>query len=189
MSRNEKESAESSRNIGALSREQLRDILIKNWMTHDALWYGEVAQRFGMAEASPLNLRVCRQLGRIEFGRLMKTLGALTPTDMGEYRELFESGRQMFVPDFMDFRIEYPGNDSQVFYMLDCFAHRGMDKAGLIADYECGIFERIEGWFDAMDLEYSRTPDLSRCLKFKGRECTITVKFQFEKNRNESEQE
>jgi hypothetical protein len=176
MSRNEKGAAESSRNIRALSREQLRNILIKNWMTHDALWYGEVAQRW-----------VCRQLGKIEFGRLMKTLGALTPTDMGEYQELFEFGRQMFVPDFMDFRIEYPGNDSQVFYMLDCFAHRGMEKAGLIADYECGIFERIEGWFDAMGLEYSRIPDLSRCLKFKGEECTITVKFQFEKSRNESE--
>lgn len=184
MPKDEINSTQNSRNIRALSREQLRDILIKNWMTHDALWYGEVAQRFGMAEASPLNLRVCRQLGRIEFGRLMKTLGALTPTDMGEYRDLFEFGRQTFVPDFMDFRIEYPGNDSQVFYMLDCFAHRGMDKAGLIADYECGIFERIEGWFDAMGLRYNRTPDLSRCLKFKGGECTIAVTFHFEKSRN-----
>ncbi|MBA7676697.1 hypothetical protein ES703_84941 [subsurface metagenome] len=54
-----------------------------------------------------------------------------------------------------------------------------MKKLGLLPDYECGIFERIEGWFEAMGLRYSRTPDLSRCLKFKGKECKITVQFHF----------
>ncbi len=180
MSTNETKSSGNGQNTGPISPEQLRDFLIKNWMTHDAIWYGEVAKKFGMAEASPMNLRVCRQLGRIEFGRLMKTLGASPPTHMGEYQELFEFGRQTFVPDFMDFQIEYPGSDSQMFRVLDCFAHRGMEKAGLLADYECGIFERIEGWLDAMGLKYERTPDLSRCLKFKGKECTITVTFFFE---------
>jgi hypothetical protein len=55
-----------------------------------------------------------------------------------------------------------------------------MEKTGLLPDYECGIFVRIEGWFDAMGLKYTRTPDLSRCLKFKGQDCIITVKFSFE---------
>ena len=45
-----------------LEKSQLKDILIRNWMTHDALWYGEVAKKFGMAAASPMNLRVCRKL-------------------------------------------------------------------------------------------------------------------------------
>jgi len=31
-------------------------------MTHEALWYGEVMAKFGMAEASAMNLRVCRKL-------------------------------------------------------------------------------------------------------------------------------
>jgi len=158
---------------------QLRDILIKNWMTHDALWYGEVAAKFGMAEASPMNLRVCRKLGHIEFGRLMKMVEALPPKDIQEYQELFELGKRVFFPDFISVQIDYPGNDSQVFHFLDCFAHRGMKKLGLLPDYECGIFERIEGWFDAMGLKYSRTPDLSRCLKFKGKECEIAVQFHF----------
>lgn len=163
-----------------INQDQLRNILIKNWMTHDALWYGEVAAKFGMAEASPMNLRVCRKLGQIEFGRLMKMVGAPSPKNIEEYQELFEIGKQVFFPDFISVQIDYPSDDSQVFHFLDCFAHRGMKKLGLLPDYECGIFERIEGWFDAMGLKYTRTPDLSRCLKFKGKECKITVQFHFE---------
>ena len=159
--------------------QKLNSFLIKNWMTHDALWYVEAAKAFGMAAASPMNLKVCRTLGRIECQRLMKTVGAASPGNMDEYQELFEFGRQVFVPDFMKFQIEYPGNDMQIFHVFDCFAHRGMEKAGLIADYECGIFERIEGWLDAMGLKYNRSPDLSRCLKFKGEECRIKFKFHF----------
>jgi len=160
---------------------QLRNILIKNWMTHDALWYSEVAANYGMAAASPMNLRVCRKLGQIEFKRLMKMLEAVGPTDMQTYRELFEFGWAVFVPEFMSFKIDYPDQYCQRFHISDCFAHRGMEQAGVLPEYECGIFERIEGWFDAMDLYYTRKPDLSRCLKFKGQECIITVEFSFEK--------
>jgi hypothetical protein len=58
-----------------------------------------------------------------------------------------------------------------------------MKKLGLLPEYACGIFERIEGWFDAMGLRYTRTPDLSRCLKFKDKECRISVQFHFEGRR------
>ncbi len=162
-----------------LDRDELRRILIQNWMIHDGLWYNEVASRFGMGEASPMNIRVCRRLGSIEFSRLMKMAGASAPTSMLEYQELLDLGADVFVPEFQTLNVEYPGDDTQVFHMLECFAHKAMEKAGLLPDYECGIFERIEGWFDAMGLNYTRTPDLSRCLKFKGQPCVITVKFSF----------
>ena len=166
--------------VYTINQDQLRNILIKNWMTHDSLWYGEAAAKFGMAEASPMNLRVCRKLGQVEFGRLMKMVEAPSPKNIEEYQELFELGKQVFFPDFVSTQISYPGNDSQIFDFIDCFAHKGMKKLGLLPDYECGIFERIEGWFDAMGLKYTRTPDLSRCLKLKGEECRITVQFHFE---------
>ena len=163
-----------------LDRDELRRILILNWMTHDGLWFNEVATKFGMGEASPMNLSVCRKLGAIEVSRLMKMTGASSPRDMAEYRELFEFAAEAFVPDFQTIRVDYPGGDIQVFHMLECFAHKALKSAGRLADYECGIFERIEGWFDAMHLKYVRTPDLSRCLKSRGEECVITVKFSFE---------
>lgn len=161
------------------NQKQIRDILIKNWMTHDALWYAEVAHNFGMAAASPMNLRVCRKLGQIECKRLMKQVDVSPPANMIELRELFELAERVFVPDFMTFRVDYPGSDLQRVHVLDCFAYNGMHKAGLVSEYECGIFERIEGWFDAMGLAYRRNPDLGRCLKHQGKECVVTIQFKF----------
>jgi hypothetical protein len=158
---------------------KLNRFLIKNWMTHDALWYAEVAGKWGMAEASPMNLRVCRKLGQIEVKRMMKMLEASPPTNMQTYKNLFEIGKQVFVPAFMSFDIDYPAENIQRFLVRECFAHRGMEKAGVLKDYECGIFERIVGWLDAMNLTYSVSPDLSRCLKYKGRECEVTIRFHF----------
>lgn len=163
-----------------LDRHELKRILIQNWMIHDGLWYNEVASRFGMGEASPMNVRICRKLGAIECARLMKMAGAPSPRNMVEYRELFELAADVFVPEFQTVQVEYQSNDTQVFRTVECFAHKAMEKTGLLPDYECGIFVRIEGWFDAMGLKYTRTPDLSRCLKFKGQDCIITVKFSFE---------
>lgn len=162
-----------------LDRDELRRTLIVNWMTHDGLWFDEVATKFGMTEASRMNLSVCRRLGAIEASRLMKMTAASTPRDMTEYRELFEFTADAFVPDFQKVHVEYPSDNTQVFHMMECFAHKALKNAGRLADYECGIFERIEGWFDAMHLRYVRTPDLSRCLKLHGSECVITVAFTF----------
>ena len=148
-------------------------------MTHDALWYLEVARHLGMAEASPMNLRVCRKLGQIECKRLMQQVDVSAPGNMMEFRELFELAERIFVPDFMTFTVDYPDNHIQRFHVLDCFAYNGMHKAGMVSEYECGIFERIEGWFDSMGLAYSRTPDLSRCLKHRGKDCVITVQIEF----------
>ena len=158
---------------------QLRDLLLRNWMTHDALWYAEVAAGFGMAVASPMNLRVCRKLGQLEFVRLMKAAGASPPRSFKDYRTLFELAREVFVPDFMVFGLEYPGGDRQVFHMRHCFAHDGMQKAGCLPEYECGIFERMEGWFDAMGLRYERNPDLKRCPKLAGNDCRVELRFDF----------
>ncbi len=166
--------------LRTLTRDELWSILVKNWMTHDALWFGDVAKRFGMSEASPMNLRVCRKLGTIEYKRFMKMVGVSPPRNMDELQEHFEAAQRIFVPEFIDFRVSYPGNDTIVTDVDHCFAHAGMEQTGVLPDYECGIFERTEGWFDAMGVKYTRTPDLSRCLKFQGKECRVTVKFEFE---------
>ena len=109
----------------------------------------------------------------------MKVLEASVQDDMQAYQKLFEIGEQVFVPEFMSLDIDYPAENLQRFCVRECFAHRGMEKAGLLKDYECGIFERIFGWLDGMNLKYSATPDLSRCLKFKGQACEVTIEFQF----------
>jgi hypothetical protein len=162
-----------------LEGEALRRFLVNNWMTHDALWYGEAASRFGMGEASPMNLRVCRSLGKIEFRRLLKATGLSPPNGMAAFREVFELASSVLVPPAFETDVDFRVDGTLVMRNERCFAHEGMTKAGLIDEYQCGIFERIEGWFDAMGLDYERTPDLFRCLKHKGEECVVNIRFRF----------
>ena len=162
-----------------MNGEQVRDYLLTNWMTHDALWYREAASRFGMAEASPMILQVCRSLGKIEFKRLLKATGSNPPKDMAQLKVLYEEARRILVPPFFETEVEFPDNNTILFKTRSCFAHKGMTEAGLIDEYECGIFERIKGWFDAMEVDYTLSPDLSRCLKYRGQECHVTVGFNF----------
>jgi hypothetical protein len=75
--------------------------------------------------------------------------------------------------------VDYPGGDRQVFRFIECFAHRSMEKFNVLDVYQCGIFIRIEGWFDAMGLDFDRQPDLERCQKYLGDVCQIEVQFRF----------
>jgi len=162
-----------------MNPDQVKNYLLTNWMTHDALWYREAASRFGMSEASPMNLRVCRSLGTIEFKRLLKATGSNPPKDMAQLKVLHEEARRILVPPFIEMDVDFQSANSILFKTRTCFAHKGMTEAGLIDEYECGIFERIKGWFDAMEVDYTLSPDLSRCLKYRGQECQVTVAFHF----------
>ena len=162
-----------------MNGEQVKNFLLTNWMTHDALWYREAASRFGMTEASPMNLRVCRSLGRIEFKRLLRETGSNPPKNMGQLKKLYQEARRILVPTLMETEVDFQRDDKIVFKTRTCFAHKGMTEAGLIDEYECGIFERIKGWFDAMEVDNMLSPDLSRCLKYRGQECHVKVGFQF----------
>jgi hypothetical protein len=163
-----------------MNRTQVKDYLLTNWMTHDALWYREAASRFGMTEASPMNLRVCRSLGRIEFKRLLRGTGSNPPNDIAQLKNLYEEAQRILVPPFMETEVDFQPHSKILFKTRTCFAHKGMTEVGLIDEYECGIFERIKGWFDAMGVDYRLSPDLSRCLKYMGKECHVTVEFHFD---------
>jgi hypothetical protein len=166
-------------NLRKMKEKHVKDYLLTNWMTHDALWYREVASRFGMTEASSMNLRVCRSLGRIEFKRLLKGTDTNAPRDMAQLKELYEEANRILVPPFMETEVDFQRGDRILFRTQTCFAHKGMTEAGLIDEYECGIFERIKGWFDAMKVDCTLSPDLSRCLKFRGQECHVTIRLHF----------
>jgi hypothetical protein len=162
-----------------MNPDQVKDYLLTNWMTHDALWYREAASRFGMSEASPMNLRVCRSLGRIEFKRLLKATGSNLPKDMAHLKVLYEEALRILVPPFIEMDVDFQSDDAILFKTGTCFAHKGMTEAGLIDEYECGIFERIKGWFDAMEVDYRLSQDLSRCLKYLEQQCHVMVAFHF----------
>jgi hypothetical protein len=48
-------------------------------------------------------------------------------------------------------------------------------RAGVAAQYECGIFARVLGWLDALGVAYELSPALGKCMKAQGQECVYTI--------------
>lgn len=82
-------------------------------------------------------------------------------------------------PPFFSAGSDFGPGDRIVFRTEACFAHKGMTQAGLIDGDACRIYERIGGWFDAMEVKNLRAPDLSRCLKHRGQDCVVIFEFTF----------
>jgi hypothetical protein len=165
--------------LSSLSFDAQKDLLIKDWMSHDARWYMAVAEHFGLEHANRLNQKVARDLGRVEMKRFMKALDLSPSRNMEEYLNLKKAALSMFGRDLVDYEIEILDYQSYEMHLTRCFAHENIVKAGIKDQYECGIFSRLQGWIDAQGLEHDLTPPLAKCMKVLGKECRykITLKF------------
>ncbi|MBU4604906.1 MAG: hypothetical protein KKH66_08380, partial [Proteobacteria bacterium] len=59
----------------ALEPSQVKELLNKNWMTHDAMWFFHCQQKYGMEETNRLNQAAVRSMAQIDAKRLAKALG------------------------------------------------------------------------------------------------------------------
>jgi len=163
-----------------LSLEAEKDLLIKGWMSHDARWFMAVAEQFGISSANRLNQIVCREIGRVEMKRFMKTLNIVPPRDIDEYLSLKKAGISLYGPDLIEYEIEVLDSASYKIHLKRCFAYENTVKAGIKDEYECGIFARLQGWIDAQGLKHELTPALDKCMKVLGEECCYKIRLRFD---------
>ena len=165
--------------LNRLSFESQKDLLIRGWMSHDARWFMAVAENFGIEAANRLNQSVCRDLGRVEMTRFIKSLALPQPIDMGQYLSLKKAAISLYGPDLIEYEIKTLDHQSYEMHLKRCFAYENIVKAGIKDQYECGIFSRLQGWIDAQGLEHEVMPPLGKCLKVFGKECCyrITIRF------------
>ena len=62
-----------------------------------------------------------------------------------------------------------------------CFAHDGIKALGVIDKYECGIMDRVEGWFDTLGIKYDVEPKVTGCMMHTEGRCYRDYTFFFEK--------
>ena len=165
--------------LSSLSFDAQKDLLIKDWMSHDARWYMAVVEHFGIEHANRLNQKVARELGRVEMKRFMKALNLTRSRNMEEYLNLKKAALSMFGPDLVDYEMKTLDRQSYEMHLTRCFAHENIVRAGIKDQYECGIFSRLQGWIDAQGLEHELTPPLGKCMKVLGKECCYAVKLRF----------
>jgi hypothetical protein len=49
-----------------LEKDELKEILIKNWMTHDAMWFYHCLQECGINKTNKINKAAVRAMGIID---------------------------------------------------------------------------------------------------------------------------
>ena len=157
----------------AHAREQL---LVKCWMTHDARWFNAVAQEFGIEAANRLNQAAVREAAKVEAQRVGRALGLAPPRDAAGCLKVQQALIGVLGPDLLDYDAQVEGPDSYKIRVKRCFAHENVEKAGIAAHYDCGIFARVEGWMDGMGVRHDIAPPLKGCLMAQGKECVHTVR-------------
>jgi hypothetical protein len=158
---------------GEIGKAELKELLHKNWMTHDGMWFLHSLEECGIEKTNTVNLAAVRSMGLIEIRRIQKLLGVEKIENFGQLEGFFENIFVLYMPKFMKFRVSYPErNVIRVEWEPEqCFAYQGIRKLGVIDRYKCGIYTRIESWLDGLGLKYEYTPKFEACVMPTRGEC------------------
>lgn len=93
--------------IDKLNKEELKNLLVKNWMTHDGAWFLNSYLLFGIKKANKLNKKAIRTLAPFEVRRVKK-LSAYKEKEISNYEDFKTFMSDVFgilKGDFMDFSV------------------------------------------------------------------------------------
>ena len=159
-----------------IDKDQLKELLLKCWMTHDGMWFYSCLKRFGIEEANRLNKSAIKGLAPFEIERTKKTVGfdKRTIETFDDWRAYFSIAAKLFIPSFMNvtFSFPEPGVMHWEFEPNNCFAFKGMKRMGVIDQYECGVIYRVECWLDCFGVRYETKPRLDKCVMREGGRCS-----------------
>jgi len=158
-----------------LAPAEYQALLIKGWMSHDARWFMAVAQEYGLPVANQLNKIAAHAIGKVEAPRLVRALSLPAVTTLDDYLLAQEVFIGLLGADLLDYSVVKVSDQAYQMQVQRCFAHENALRAGIAAQYECGILARITGWLAALGLAHEISPSLGKCLKAQGQECIYTI--------------
>ncbi len=163
----------------SLDTRQLNQLMNKCWMTHDGMWFFHCLQELGIEKTNKLNKAAIRSLAPIEMKRLKRAFDLGSVESLEQLKSFIDAAERVFIPDFMGYEINYFANDGLRMDVRKCFAFDGISRMGAIDRYECGIFHRIEGWFNALGITYEVTPKVEKCMMHFEGNCWREYRFSF----------
>lgn len=165
----------------SLHPKELKELLLKCWMTHDGMWFYHCQKECGMEKTNKINKSTIKSLAKIEIKRIQKAFDIGKINSFKELQNIVDKAFEVFKADFMGFTYNFPNKNQLQFEINKCFAYEGMKRIGVIDQYECGIFYRIESWFDALNINYEVTTQIEGCLMHTNVECHRDFTFSFNK--------
>jgi hypothetical protein len=165
----------------SLKPKEVKEILIKNWMTRDAMWFYHCLQECGIEKTNKINKAAVRAMGMIEIRRIQKAVGMDKVETLEDFKSLIEATWAIVKGDFMKSSFSLPSKNVLRGDFESCFAYEGIKQIDAIEQYQCGIFERIYGWFDGLGIKYSVFPQVEGCMMHTDGKCFREFTFTFDK--------
>ncbi len=162
-----------------IGKNELKELLLKCWMTHDGMWFYHSMQNLGIEKANQINKAAMKSLAGIEMERIRKAFGLKEIETFEELKTLSHAAFGVLTDDFMGLSYGFPSENDMHWEMSKCFAHAGMTRLGVIEQYECGVVFRVMCWFDHLGVKYVVTPRSDRCLMLVSGSCRGDFKFSF----------
>ncbi len=156
---------------------ELKELLTRCWMTHDAMWFMATAQECGIETANKLNKAAIRGLAPIEIRRVCRAMAMKSVQTPADVRAVLEGAKELLVGDYMDFDWQWQEDGSVIIEVQRCFAHDGVARLGLVDQYQCGIFERLFAWLDALEVDWEIEPKTAGCLMVEQGHCRRQFSF------------
>jgi hypothetical protein len=167
--------------INSLSKNELKEILNKNWMTHDAMWFYHCLRELGIEKTNKINKAAIRDMSAIEIKRIQKVMGATQINSFDEFKIFFDQAMEIATGKFMKYKYSSPSHNLIHGEWESCFAHEGMKALGVADRYECGVMLRINTWLSTLGIKYELNPKVNGCLMHTDEKCFFEYRFFFDK--------
>ncbi len=164
-----------------LEKGELKELLNKCWMTHDAMWFANCLRECGIEKTNRINRAAVRGAAAVEIKRIKKATGTERIETFGEFWAFVQAAMAILTGDFMQYSFASDGMNRIHCTWQKCFAHDGIKALGVIDRYECGIMERVEAWFDTLGIRYEVEPKVTGCMMHSEGRCHRDYTFFFER--------
>jgi hypothetical protein len=170
-------------NTGAnsLDKNELKELLNKNWMTHDGMWFVNCLKECGIELTNKINKAAVRDMSAIEIKRIHKAVGMTQINTFDEFKRLFDTAMEIATGKFMKYKYNFPSKNMLHSEWDTCFAHEGMKALGVADRYECGIVLRINTWLETLGIKYEIEPKVTGCMMHTDGKCFRDYRFFFDK--------
>jgi hypothetical protein len=163
-----------------LEKKELKELLNKCWMTHDAMWFYNCFMECGIEKTNKVNRAAVKAAGAVEIKRVKKAAGVDKLETFGEFWDFFQVAMAILTGDFMKYSFVSEEMNRIHCTWHQCFAHDGIKALGVIDKYECGIMDRVESWFDCLGIQYEVEPKVIGCMMHTEGKCYRDYTFFFE---------
>jgi hypothetical protein len=164
-----------------LEKDELKELLVKGWMTHDAMWFYHCLQECGIERTNKINKAAVRDMSAIEIKRIQKAAGVERLDTFDEFKRFFDMTMEIATGKFMKYTYSSLAHNIIHSEWKSCFAYEGVKGLGVIDRYECGIMLRIDTWLDTLGIKYEVEPKITGCMMHTDGKCFRDYRFFFDK--------